>query len=354
MCTGQGHCSGDQRRLAALVGRLRQLRCCHRPESVLGVDPIDALLFYCREGIGFDVGPRSAAVLLVPLTNCSQPARGRIARRNLIAYGVILILVDAAPRRAFGGLLTDAWRGGRNRALSDGVNRVSRWFGCLRAVDDLSVFFGVVRPARTRDPRPATARTAQARHLFEPSSGLIRRPQGQPRLEGRDSHGQPPHCLARLGIGTHVSDRTAFSEVSVLENVIAGTGVLLCRAEPRDGRIRARRPGGDDPASSWPRVSGAGRAICRIPDKEALEIRARARHPKRLLRPDEVMAVADAAEIDDIMLILATRRERPSQMLIGENRDARDHVAVATVSSVMATGARSLEGRRRSVAADRP
>ncbi|MEA2910340.1 MAG: branched-chain amino acid transport system ATP-binding protein, partial [Bradyrhizobium sp.] len=58
--------------------------------------------------------------------------------------------------------------------------------------------------------------------LFETISGFIRPTYGSVRFDGADITGQPPHRLARLGIGRTFQIAQPFRDVSVLQNVIAG------------------------------------------------------------------------------------------------------------------------------------
>jgi branched-chain amino acid transport system ATP-binding protein len=109
------------------------------------------------------------------------------------------------------------------------VRGVSRWFGGLRAVDEVS-FDLAARYRSSIGPNGAGKTT-----LFETISGFIRPTKETSPSTGRIT-GQPPHRLARLGIGRTFQIVQPFREVSVLENVIAGVV-----GPNRETRIRAPR-----------------------------------------------------------------------------------------------------------------
>ena len=112
------------------------------------------------------------------------------------------------------------------------VSGVSRWFGGLRAVDEVSFDLGGDEIVGLIGPNGAGKTT-----LFETISGFIRPTKGIITFDGRDITGQPPHRLARLGIGRTFQIVQPFREVSVLENVIAG--VVGPNRETSDPRAEA-------------------------------------------------------------------------------------------------------------------
>jgi len=222
------------------------------------------------------------------------------------------------------------------------VNQVSRWFGRLRAVDEVSFDLHGREIVGLIGPNGAGKTT-----LFETISGFIRPTRGAIAFDGRDITGQPPHRLARLGIGRTFQIVQPFRDVSVLENVIAG--VVGPNKEITDPRGTAMavltRVKLDHRSSSLARNLS-------LPEKKRLEIaRALAIRP-RLLLLDEVMAGLTPAEIDEIMVILADIRREGIALLIVE------HVMRAIMSLsdrivVMANGRKIAEGLPAQVAADR-
>jgi branched-chain amino acid transport system ATP-binding protein len=221
------------------------------------------------------------------------------------------------------------------------VKGVSRWFGGLRAVDEVSFDLAGNEIVGLIGPNGAGKTT-----LFETISGFIRPTNGTVRFDGADITGQPPHRLARLGIGRTFQIVQPFRDVSVLENVIAGVV----------GPNRATSDPSTEAMAVLTRVKLDHRATAlarnlSLPEKKRLEIaRALATRP-RLLLLDEVMAGLTPAEIDEIMVILADIRRGGIALLIVE------HVMRAIMSLsdrivVMANGRKIAEGLPAAVAAD--
>jgi len=221
------------------------------------------------------------------------------------------------------------------------VREVSRWFGGLRAVDEVSFELGSQEIVGLIGPNGAGKTT-----LFETISGFIRPTKGAISFDGLDITGQPPHRLARLGIGRTFQIVQPFRDVSVLENVIAG--VVGPNRETMDPRAEAMA------VLACVKLDHRAPALARnlsLPEKKRLEIaRALAIRP-RLLLLDEVMAGLTPAEIDEIMVILADVRRDGVALLVVE------HVMRAIMSLsdrlvVMANGRKIAEGLPAAVAAD--
>jgi branched-chain amino acid transport system ATP-binding protein len=217
------------------------------------------------------------------------------------------------------------------------VNGVSRWFGGLRAVDEVSFDLVGDEIVGLIGPNGAGKTT-----LFETISGFIRPTNGTVRFDGADITGQPPHRLARLGIGRTFQIAQPFRDVSVLQNVIAGV------VGPNDPLTEAMA------VLTRVKLDHRATALARnlsLPEKKRLEVaRALATRP-RLLLLDEVMAGLTPAEIDEIMVILADIRRGGIALLIVE------HVMRAIMSLsdrivVMANGRKIAEGLPSAVAAD--
>ncbi len=213
------------------------------------------------------------------------------------------------------------------------IRGISRWFGGLRAVDEVSFDLHAHEIIGLIGPNGAGKTT-----LFETISGFYRPNGGTIRFDGQDVTGQPPHRLARLGIGRTFQIVQPFRDVSVLENVIAGV------LGPNRSKTNAR----DEAMAVLTRVKLDHRAnvIARnlaLPEKKRLEVaRALATRP-RLLLLDEVMAGLTPAEIDEIMVILSEIRRDGIALLVVE------HVMRAIMSLsdrivVMANGRKIAEG----------
>jgi branched-chain amino acid transport system ATP-binding protein len=221
------------------------------------------------------------------------------------------------------------------------VRGVSRWFGGLRAVDDVSFDLGSNEIVGLIGPNGAGKTT-----LFETISGFIRPTKGAVAFDGLDITGQPPHRLARLGIGRTFQIVQPFRDVSVLENVIAGVvGPDRGSADPRaEAMAVLTRVKLDHRAASLARNLS-------LPEKKRLEIaRALATRP-RLLLLDEVMAGLTPAEIDEIMAIFADIRSSGIALLIVEHV-MRAIMFLSDRIVVMANGRKIADALPADVAAD--
>jgi branched-chain amino acid transport system ATP-binding protein len=221
------------------------------------------------------------------------------------------------------------------------VRGVSRHFGGLRAVDNVSFDLYSHEILGLIGPNGAGKTT-----LFETISGFLRPSAGTVTFNGREITGEPPHRLARLGIGRTFQIVQPFRDVSVLENVVAGV-------------VGPNRPVADAHKQAFAvlervRLDHRAHVLARnlpLPEKKRLEVaRALALRPRMLLL-DEVMAGLTPAEIDDIMVILADLRRDGIALLIVE------HVMRAIMSLsdrlvVMASGRKIADGTPAVVAAD--
>jgi branched-chain amino acid transport system ATP-binding protein len=221
------------------------------------------------------------------------------------------------------------------------VRGVSRWFGGLRAVDEVSFDLNRDEIVGLIGPNGAGKTT-----LFETISGFIRPTKGSVAFDGLDITGQPPHRLARLGIGRTFQIVQPFRDVSVLENVIAGVvGPNRGSADPRaEAMAVLTRVKLDHRATSLARNLS-------LPEKKRLEIaRALATRP-RLVLLDEVMAGLTPAEIDEIMVILADIRSSGIALLIVEHV-MRAIMFLSDRVVVMANGRKIADGLPTEIAAD--
>ena len=102
------------------------------------------------------------------------------------------------------------------------VRGVSRWFGGLRAVDEVSFDLNSNEIVGLIGPNGAGKTT-----LFETISGFIRPTKGTVAFDGLDITGQPTHRLARLGIGRTFQNLALFHHMTVLDNIMVGRHHLL-------------------------------------------------------------------------------------------------------------------------------
>ena len=96
------------------------------------------------------------------------------------------------------------------------VDSVSRNFGALRAVDDLSFEVGEGEALGILGPNGAGKST-----LFNLISGDIRPSAGTIQLRGRDITHLPSYKRCRLGIGRSYQIPQPFGRMTVFENVLA-------------------------------------------------------------------------------------------------------------------------------------
>jgi branched-chain amino acid transport system ATP-binding protein len=134
---------------------------------------------------------------------------------------------------------SDERTGGRDAALS--LERVSRAFGALKAVDDVSLRVEDAERRAIIGPNGAGKTT-----LFNLISGDLNVTTGRILLFGSDVTRLPPHRRVALGIGRTFQITNIFPKLTVEENVIlAAQGLLttkfaLHRSAGEDGRVRER------------------------------------------------------------------------------------------------------------------
>ena len=134
---------------------------------------------------------------------------------------------------------------------------VSKHFGGLRAVDGVS--FGVQQGEILGLLGPNGAGKTVCFNLI---SGVYRPTAGDIRLAGRRTNGLPPQRLAALGIGRTFQIVKPFAHLTVLENVLAGRGVIRY-AQPDARVVRLQDPRRDTRRDGAPRASrtrAAGRS----------------------------------------------------------------------------------------------
>lgn len=99
---------------------------------------------------------------------------------------------------------------------------VSRWFGGLQALKDISVtikqgeIFGLVGPNGSGKTTMVNAVTG----FYPPQSGAIR-------FEGQQINGMKPYRVASIGIARTFQNVALFKGMSVLENILLGRHVFM-------------------------------------------------------------------------------------------------------------------------------
>jgi len=97
------------------------------------------------------------------------------------------------------------------------VTHVSKSFGGVRAIDDLSfdVRQGIVHSIIGPNGAGKTTLVNLLTGVYRPASGRIA-------FDGRDLTGAPPHAFAAAGIGRTFQNLQVFYNMSVIENVMTG------------------------------------------------------------------------------------------------------------------------------------
>lgn len=178
------------------------------------------------------------------------------------------------------------------------INRVSKSFGGLKAIDDVSLrveagqFLGIIG-----------ANGAGKTTLLNLVTGYLPPTSGTIEFEGQPIHRLPPYRVAHRGIGRTFQITQPFAEMSVLDNVM--TGALFSRNGARRS-LRDARAMCDEPLRLVGLTGEAGlpAGALTLGGKKKLELaRVLATEPKLLLL-DEVMGGLTRAEIDDLMASL--------------------------------------------------
>jgi branched-chain amino acid transport system ATP-binding protein len=180
------------------------------------------------------------------------------------------------------------------------VDHVSRSFGGLRAVNDVSFDVGESEIVSIIGPNGAGKTT-----LFNVISGIMRPSSGDIRFDGRSIVGMATHRIAQAGIGRTYQVVRPFVRLSVIDNVAVGA---LAHAPSYSAARRA--------ASEILELVGIGHladepaANLTLNQRKRVEIaRALAMRPKLLLL-DEVMSGLNPTEVDAMCRFILGLRER--------------------------------------------
>lgn len=110
----------------------------------------------------------------------------------------------------------------RERALS--VNRASRTFGGLRALDEFSLCLVPGETVALVGPNGAGKST-----VLQLISGVDRLDRGTISIDGVRAEGLPPERISRLGVGRSFQTSRVFPALTVWESVMVGTQSALLR-----------------------------------------------------------------------------------------------------------------------------
>jgi branched-chain amino acid transport system ATP-binding protein len=191
------------------------------------------------------------------------------------------------------------------------VKRVYKYFGGIRALDDVSLSLSSGELVGVIGPNGSGKTT-----LINVITGFIKPEKGSIIYMGRDITGLPPHRTVSIGIVRTFQITRPFKELSVLSNVMLG--VLFKERNVEKAREKALE------ILKWLNLESRKEVVCKdltIPDQKKIELaRALALEPKVLLM-DEVLAglhIEDAKKILDI--VHALRKEKDITILIVEHR----------------------------------
>ncbi len=239
------------------------------------------------------------------------------------------------------------------------VDRLSRSFGGLRAVNDLSFQVAQGTIHGLIGPNGAGKTTT-----FNLISGFYRPDQGEVRLSGQRLSGQPMHRVARQGVVRTFQHATLFAELTVMENVEMGTHMI------HPPRLWQALIGRDGPARRSMRAAAAealeffhleGLADTRAGDlahghQRALGMAvALAAQPKVMLL-DEPFAGMNTEETNTMMGLMRKLREAGMTVLLVEHdmhaiMGLCDSITVMSFGKLLAEGSPEEIGRHPDVIA---
>lgn len=178
------------------------------------------------------------------------------------------------------------------------IQGVTKRFGGVAALNEVSFDVGEGEILGVIGPNGAGKTT-----LLNCVSGVYRPDAGSISFDGHAIAGEPPHRIARLGVGRTFQVVKPFTSMTVRENAAVGalfgaSRLPLARAfAAADGVLELVGMGGK---ASLPVAS------LTIPDRKRLEVaRALATRP-RLLLLDEVMAGLNSVEVDEALEMVRT------------------------------------------------
>lgn len=189
------------------------------------------------------------------------------------------------------------------------LDAISKRFGGLLAVDNVSFDVAPGRITALIGPNGAGKTT-----LFSIISGFVPPGQGRIVFDGTDVTGEPPHRLARRGIGRTFQIVQPFAGLTVRENIAVGAHLSRPRrADALAAAAEIARSIGLGPQLEQPA------AALTVAGRKRLELaRALAMAPQLLLL-DEVLAGLNPSEIRDMVPLIRSIAERGVTILMIEH-----------------------------------
>jgi ABC-type branched-subunit amino acid transport system ATPase component/ABC-type branched-subunit amino acid transport system permease subunit len=336
------------------------------PPTMFGVlTSAQALIFTLFGGVGIFWGPVIGAAVLVPLAETLHAELGHIIPgiQGVVYGGAIIVIILLAPdgiywrirdrlmQRRLGApapsLIPEPIADrGADAALDAGRARpspgqtllrldgVSRAFGGLRAVDDVSItvveglIHGIIGP-----------NGAGKTTLFNVINGFLAADSGHINFAGAELVGLKPHEVCGRGIGRTFQVVRAFPRMTVFQNVIVGSyvGAATDAEAERLASAALQRVGLADQQAN---AIAGGLTMKQLRLMELA--RALAPRPK-LLMLDEILAGLGHDELEDILRIIRqVNREGVTIVIIEHTMQAMvklaDHFSVLDHGKLIASG----------------
>ena len=221
------------------------------------------------------------------------------------------------------------------------VRSISRHFGGLKAVDDVS--FSVVRGdiLGLIGPNGAGKTT-----LFNLLVGLYRPNHGSIELEGQSIAGWRSHQIAAHGMTKTFQNVALFPEMTVLENVLVGA--VLRHDVPRARKLAREHLAHVGLSSIEAKLAGD----LSFPEQARVELaRALCTLPKVFLL-DEVMAALNDNEMDELLDLIRLLRNESGITFIVVEHHMRAIMRLCNRILVLSFGKKIAEGSPAEIAAD--
>lgn len=219
------------------------------------------------------------------------------------------------------------------------VNQLTRYFGGLAAVRDVTFqvkqgeILGLIGPN-------GSGKTT----LFNLLMGLVKASSGSIALGGQALAGFKPHQICRLGMVKTFQNVALFPEMTVLENVVTGAVVRMPVAQAADlAKQNLDRVG-------LTGVMTKQAADLSFPEKALVEMARALCTNARVVLLDEVMAALNETEMDKILDLIRSLREREGITFIVIEHHMRAIMRLCDRVVVLNFGEKIAEGTPREVA----
>ena len=176
------------------------------------------------------------------------------------------------------------------------VRKLSKLFGGVRAVDNVSFSLGRGEIVGLIGPNGAGKTT-----LVNLMTGVLPATSGTVLFEGVDVTRQKPHQAARRGLARTFQIVQPFPEMTVLENVTAGTLFAAKAGSIRAASEEARK---HLEFVGLSKLAAAPARALTLPDRKRLELAKGLAMRPRVLMLDEVNAGLNSSEIDSALELI--------------------------------------------------